>query len=126
MPPCFWAPCCGRRASSTTGATAGARRRFSWRRGRPCWRPRSFCPWLLLYAGIPGTALAYWAAAVSSSELPASTTSLGLLAAPAISIIVALFLLGEQPTLILMLAPTLILIGMAVGMSGPTAGAPRR
>jgi len=81
---------------------------------------------MLLYAGIPGTALAYWAAAVSSSELPASTTSLGLLAAPAISILVALILLGEQPTLILMLALTLILIGMAVGMSGSAAGAPRR
>src|SRR5262245_59762819 len=55
-----------------------------------------------------------------------STTSLGLLATPAISILVALFLLGEQPTLILMLALTLILIGMAVGMSGPAAGTPRR
>src|SRR5262245_31624682 len=81
---------------------------------------------MLFYAGIPGTALAYWAAAVSSSELPASTTSLGLLATPAISILVALFLLGEQPTLILMLALTLILIGMSVGMSGPAAGTPRR
>ena len=79
---------------------------------------------MLLYAGIPGTALAYWAAAVSSSELPASTTSLGLLATPAISILVALFLLGEQPTLILMLALALILSGMAVGILAPPAGAP--
>src|SRR5262249_45176015 len=63
---------------------------------------------MLLYAGIPGTALAYWAAAVSSSELPASPTSLGLLATPAISILVALFLLGEQPTLILIVALALI------------------
>ena len=45
---------------------------------------------LLLFAGIPGTALAYWAAAVSSSELPASTTSLGLLGTPAVSILVAI------------------------------------
>jgi drug/metabolite transporter (DMT)-like permease len=81
---------------------------------------------MLLYAGIPDTALAYWAAAVSSSELPASTTSLSLLATRAISILVALFLLSEQPTLVLMLALTLILIGMAVGMSGPAGGAPRR
>jgi len=73
---------------------------------------------MLLYAGIPGTALAYWAAAVCSSELPASTTSLGLLATPAISILVALFLLGEQPTLILIVALALILAGMLVGMSG--------
>src|SRR6185295_17085720 len=53
---------------------------------------------LLLFAGIPGTALAYWAAAVSSSELPASTTSLGLLGTPAVSVVVALLLLGEAPT----------------------------
>jgi drug/metabolite transporter (DMT)-like permease len=81
---------------------------------------------MLLYAGIPGTALAYWAAAVSSSELPAATTSLGLLATPAISIVVALLVLGEQPTLTLMLALALILVGMAVGISGPAADAPRR
>lgn len=81
---------------------------------------------MLLYAGIPGTALAYWAAAVSSSELPAATTSIGLLAAPAISILVALLVLGERPTLTLMLALALILAGMVVGISGPAADAPRR
>jgi len=82
---------------------------------------------MLLYAGIPGTALAYWAAAVSSSELPAATTSLGLLAAPAISILVALLVLCERPSLTLMLALALILAGMAVGIWGPAAApAPRR
>ena len=80
---------------------------------------------LLLFAGIPGTALAYWAAAVSSSELPASTTSLGLMATPAVSIVVALGLLGEQPTVALIAALALILVGVAVGISGG-AGAPRR
>jgi drug/metabolite transporter (DMT)-like permease len=72
---------------------------------------------LLLFAGIPGTALAYWAAAVSSSELPASTTSLGLLATPGVSILVALLLLGEQPTLPLIAALALLLVGVVVGMS---------
>ena len=81
---------------------------------------------MLLYAGIPGTALAYWAAAVSSSELPAATMSLGLLATPAISILLALLLLGERPTLTLMLALALILAGMAVGMSGSGADARHR
>jgi drug/metabolite transporter (DMT)-like permease len=81
---------------------------------------------MLLYAGIPGTALAYWAAAVSSSELPAATTSLGLLATPGISILVALLLLGERPTPTLLLALALILAGMAVGISGPAADASRR
>jgi hypothetical protein len=35
---------------------------------------------LLLYAGIPGTALAYWVTAMASSNLSALTTALGLLA----------------------------------------------
>jgi drug/metabolite transporter (DMT)-like permease len=73
---------------------------------------------LLLFAGIPGTALAYWAAAVSSSELPASTTSLGLLATPAVSVAVALVLLGEAPTLPLLLALLLLIGGIAVGATG--------
>src|SRR6476646_6772706 len=82
-------------------------------------------PVALLFAGIPGTALAYWAAAVSSSELPASTTSLGLMATPAVSIVVSMGLLGEQPTVALIAALVLILIGVVVGMSGGV-GAPRR
>jgi drug/metabolite transporter (DMT)-like permease len=73
---------------------------------------------LLLFAGIPGTALAYWAAAVSSSELPASTTSVGLLATPAVSVAVALALLGEAPTLPLLLALALLIGGIAVGAAG--------
>ena len=73
---------------------------------------------LLLFAGIPGTALAYWAAAVSSSELPASTTSLGLLATPAVSVVVALFLLGEAPTFALLLALALLIGGIAIGAAG--------
>jgi len=73
---------------------------------------------LLLFAGIPGTALAYWAAAVSSSELPASTTSLGLLATPAVSVVVALVLLGEAPTFALLLALALLIGGIAIGAAG--------
>lgn len=76
---------------------------------------------LLLFAGIPGTALAYWAAAVSSSELPAAVTSLGLLATPAVSILVALVLLGEEPTLPLLIALALLLTGVVVGISGHAA-----
>lgn len=81
---------------------------------------------LLLFAGIPGTGLAYWAAAVSSSELPASTTSLGLLGTPAVSILIAMAMLGEQPTLSLIIALALILIGVGVGISGSIARSPRR
>jgi drug/metabolite transporter (DMT)-like permease len=78
---------------------------------------------LLLFAGIPGTALAYWAAAVSSSELPASTTSLGLLATPGVSILVAIVLLGEQPTAPLIVALVLLLVGVVIGMSAPGGSA---
>ncbi len=81
---------------------------------------------LLLFAGIPGTALAYWAAAVSSSELPAATTSLGLLATPAVSILVALLLLGEEPTVPLIIALVLLLVGVVVGMTGGAGPASRR
>jgi drug/metabolite transporter (DMT)-like permease len=87
------------------------------------WNPHSAL--LLLFAGVPGTALAYWAAAVSSSELPASTTSLGLLATPAVSIVISMVMLGEQPTVPLIAALALILLGVAVGISGGV-GAPRR
>lgn len=80
------------------------------------WNVRSVA--LLMFAGIPGTALAYWAVAVASSDLPASTTSLGLLGTPAVSVVVSMVMLGEQPTLPLLTALILILGGVAVGMSG--------
>jgi drug/metabolite transporter (DMT)-like permease len=85
------------------------------------WNARSVT--LLLFAGIPGTALAYWAVAVASSNLPASTTSLGLLGTPAVSVIVSLVMLGEQPTIALVTALVLILGGVAAGMSGAVQGA---
>lgn len=80
------------------------------------WNVRSVL--LLLFAGIPGTALAYWAVAVASSSLPAATTSIGLLGTPAVSVIVSMVMLGEQPTAPLILALVLILAGVIVGMSG--------
>jgi drug/metabolite transporter (DMT)-like permease len=79
------------------------------------WNVRSVL--LLLFAGIPGTALAYWAAAVSSSDLPAATTSIGLLGTPAVSVIVSMIMLGEEPTVALIVALVLILAGVVVGMS---------
>jgi drug/metabolite transporter (DMT)-like permease len=78
---------------------------------------------LMLYAGIPGTAIAYWATAAASRALPAVTTSLGLLATPVVSTIVATFWLGEPITLILALAIVLILGGVALGTTGHQASA---
>jgi drug/metabolite transporter (DMT)-like permease len=79
---------------------------------------------LLVFAGIPGTALAYWAAAVSSSELPAATTALGLLGVPAVSIVVAMGLLGELPTPAVLTALALLLAGVLVGVTGSAGRAP--
>ena len=77
---------------------------------------------MLLYLGIAGTAVAYWAAAMASRHLPAVTTSLGLLATPVVSVITATLWLGEPVTLSLLLAIVLVLGGVAIGVRGPSPG----
>jgi len=81
---------------------------------------------LLLYAGIPGTAVAYWATAAASRALPAVTTSLGLLATPVLSTVIATLWLGEAVTLSLVAAIVLILGGVAIGTTGDRGDAPAR
>ena len=73
---------------------------------------------LLLYAGVPGTAVAYWATAVASRNLPAVTTALGLLTTPVVSVAVATVWLGEPLTVPLLAAIVLILGGIAIGTTG--------
>src|SRR5215831_14473579 len=80
------------------------------------WTPTFVC--LLLYLGIPGTAVAYWAVAMASRHLPAVTTSLGLLATPVVSVITAAWWLGEPVSLPLVLAIVLVLGGVALGVTG--------
>ncbi len=87
------------------------------------WSGRVF--WLLLYAGIPGTAIAYWATAAASRTLPAVTTSLGLLATPVLSTVIATLWLGEPVTLSLVIAIVLILGGVALGTMGERTEAAR-
>ena len=70
---------------------------------------------LLLYLGIVGTAVAYWAVATASRHLEAVTTSLGLLATPMVSVITAAVWLGEPLTLTLVAAIALVLGGVAIG-----------
>ena len=70
---------------------------------------------LLLYSAILGSAVAYWAMAVAGRLLPAVTTSLGLLATPLVSIVVATLWLGERVTPALVVAGVLILGGVALG-----------
>jgi drug/metabolite transporter (DMT)-like permease len=78
---------------------------------------------LLLYTSLPGSALAYWAVATAGRHLPAVTTSLGLLATPVVSIIVATLWLGETLTASLIVAVILILGGVALGATGDNARA---
>jgi drug/metabolite transporter (DMT)-like permease len=80
---------------------------------------------LLLYAGIPGTAVAYWATAAASRALPAVTTSLGLLTTPLVSTVVATLWLREPVPLSLIAAFVLILGGVALGTTGHRASLPR-
>jgi drug/metabolite transporter (DMT)-like permease len=75
--------------------------------------------WLMLYSALPGSALAFWAAAVAAQKLPAMTTSLGLLAAPVIGIAASAVTLGEAPSLSLAIAVVLIISGIAFGTIAP-------
>jgi len=81
---------------------------------------------MLLYAAVPGTALAYWAVAVANRRLPAVTTSLGLLGVPIVSIVTATLALGEALTPSLVGAVALVIGGVAIGtIGGPGGGAER-
>jgi drug/metabolite transporter (DMT)-like permease len=75
---------------------------------------------MLLYAGVPGTALAYWAMAMAGKTLPAVTTALGLLVTPVVSVLIAILWLREPLTPTLMIAIVLILGGVALGTSTNT------
>lgn len=68
-----------------------------------------------LYSGIFGTALAYWAMAVVNRSLPATTTSLGILATPVVGVICSTVALGERIDASLVSAMVLILAGIAIG-----------
>jgi drug/metabolite transporter (DMT)-like permease len=83
---------------------------------RIIWSPRLIA--LLLFSGIVCTALAHWAMSMVNRGLPAITTSLGLLATPALGIVSGIVFLGEtfEPTLIVALA--LIVCGIAIGIVG--------
>ncbi len=87
--------------------------------GRPAigWTPNLVL--LLLYSALPGSALAFWGAAVAAQNLPAVTTSLGLLGAPVIGIAASAVIFGETPTLSLGIAVVMILGGIALGTFAP-------
>ena len=68
-----------------------------------------------LFAGVIGTALAHWALVLINRSLPATVTSLGLLATPVMGVAVSALLLGEPVSLSLLAAMAMILGGIALG-----------
>ena len=68
-----------------------------------------------LYAGIFGIALAYWAMAMVNRSLPATTTSLGILATPVVGVVCSALALGETIDVSLVIAMLMILSGIALG-----------
>jgi drug/metabolite transporter (DMT)-like permease len=73
----------------------------------------------LAFAGIFGTAFAYWAMAVANRSLPAVTTSLVLLATPVVGVVCSTIFFAEPTTPSLILAMTMILGGIATGVLSP-------
>jgi len=91
--------------------------------GRPQieWTPQlSAC---FLYSGIFGIALAYWAMAMVNRSLPATTTSLGILATPVVGVISSAVALGETIEPSLITAMVMILSGIALGTIALTRAA---
>jgi drug/metabolite transporter (DMT)-like permease len=70
---------------------------------------------LFLYSGIFGIALAYWAMAMVNRSLPATTTSLGILATPVVGVVCSAVVLGETIDVSLVVAMMMILSGIALG-----------
>jgi drug/metabolite transporter (DMT)-like permease len=74
----------------------------------------------LAFAGVFGTAFAYWAMAVANRSLPAVTTSLVLLATPIVGIVCSTVLFDEAVTPSLIVAMMMILGGIATGLLSTT------
>ena len=67
------------------------------------------------YNAVVGVALGYWAMAVVNSRVPATTTSLGLLATPVVGMALSAVVLGERIDTSLVASATMILLGIAIG-----------
>ena len=76
------------------------------------------------YSGLVGTALGFWAMAVVNRSLPATTTSLGILATPVVGIASSALFLNETIDVSLIVATVIILFGIALG-SVPWGGRTR-
>jgi len=78
------------------------------------WSPHLIA--LLLFSGLVCTALAHWAMSMVNRSVPATTTSLGLLATPALGIVSGAIFLGEAFEPWLLAALALIVSGIAVSI----------
>jgi drug/metabolite transporter (DMT)-like permease len=67
------------------------------------------------YSGAIGTALGFWAMTVVNRQVPATTTSLGVLATPIVGLVISALFLGEQIDASLMASTVMILLGIAIG-----------
>jgi len=79
----------------------------------------NWSPGLLIelgYAGLIGTGLAFWAMNEVNRRLPATVTSLGILATPVVGIFASAAILGEAVDRTLLAATALILGGIAIGI----------
>jgi drug/metabolite transporter (DMT)-like permease len=72
---------------------------------------------LFAYSGVVGTALGFWAMTVVGRRVPATTTSLGILATPIVGIVSSVAFLGEQVDQALLIAATMIIVGIGIGTS---------
>lgn len=68
-----------------------------------------------LFAGVIGTALAHWAMLTINRMLPATVTSLGLLATPVFGVVASAIWFGEPIELSLLAAMAMIIGGIAIG-----------
>ncbi|WP_322051566.1 DMT family transporter [Paraburkholderia bannensis] len=75
------------------------------------------------YCSIVGVVIAYWAMTIVNSSLPATTTSLGVLATPIVGIVVSALALGERIDTGLLVSAAMIIAGIALGT---TAGSGKR
>jgi drug/metabolite transporter (DMT)-like permease len=71
------------------------------------------------YSGVVGTALGFWAMAVVNRHVPATTTSLGVLATPVVGLAISALFLGEPLDIGLIASTAMILSGIAIGTIGP-------
>lgn len=72
------------------------------------------------YCSIVGVVIAYWAMTVVNSSLPATTTSLGVLATPVVGMVISAIMLGEKIDAGLLVSAAMIIFGIALGTTART------